>query len=91
MRATIAELIEVRSRLKSSAEREEELTKTIKEYVDNQSASIKHNAQLLALIEEKPGRKRIDSVLLKTKYPEAADACEKPGLPYLQIKCFAEN
>jgi len=85
MRSTITELIEVRARRKESEAREAELVTHIKEYVDNQPGSIKDNATLLALVEEK-SRTSIDSTLLKTKFPAAAAFCEKTNV-FLTVKC----
>jgi len=85
MRATITELIEVRARRKESEAREAELVTTIKEYVENQPGSIKDNATLLAIVEEK-SRTGLDATLLKTKFPAAAAYCEKTST-FLTVKC----
>jgi len=85
MRENIAELSELRRLAKISADRQDDLTTIIKDYVENQEGSIKHNAQLLALIKEKV-RTGIDSKLLKAKFPEAAEACAKTSF-YLTIDC----
>ncbi len=85
MRATVTELIEVRATKKTAEAREAELVTSIKEYVDNQPGAIKDNATLLALVEEKSST-RIDSTILKTKFPAAAAACEKTSV-FLTVKC----
>jgi hypothetical protein len=85
-RKHVEELAAVRADLKALAEREEKLRELILEYADRAACALKFNADLLATVEEKGGRKRCDVKLLEAKFPEAANVVISIGLPYLQIE-----
>lgn len=82
--ALVDELRVIRDRAKKDRKREDEITTTLKDLVEQQPASLHFRKSVVALIEEKTSE-RIDSERLKAAYPDVAKDCLKKS-SYLQIK-----
>jgi hypothetical protein len=85
-KAVVEEFAAVRADLKLLEIRQENLREKILLYTDHLECALRFNGDLLCTVEEKPGRNKCDTKLLKAQYPDVAAAVMTIGLPFLQIE-----
>lgn len=83
-KALVDELAEIRKRKKLDSKREDEITTALKEFTEQNPATLSYNAQIVAMIESKTSS-RIDSEKLRANHPEIAEECTVTS-SYLQVK-----
>jgi hypothetical protein len=85
LNALVAELRAIRKSKKAAEKAENDIVTKLKEFTDNEAATLVFNGQNVAMIEEKTAN-RIDSDKLRANYPEVAAACTTAS-SYLTVKC----